>query len=1340
VIEVQILGPLAVRCDGRTVSIAGGKERGLLVLLALDVGRVVSTDRLLDDLWEGTTPRSGATALRVVVSRLRKAMGDCGTAIATCSKGYSLDAADVDAATFEALFTRGRRLLEEGLPDQAASVLRRATALWRADHAADAPGATGRAAIARLEQSRLAAIECRVDADLSRGSHCELIAELEELTAAHPLREQLWRARIIALYRARRQAEALRAYQQLRTTLAEELGIDPSPELRDLEAAVLAQARSLDLEPAHARADERLPSGVITFLLTDIVDSTALWDDAPTAMERALEQHDEIIRGAVVAHGGTLIKAQGEGDSSLSVFRRASDAVAAGVELQRRMGDAAWPAGATLQVRAAIHTGEAHERDGDYYGPTVNRAARLRSLACGGEVLVSSATRELVHEALPEGAQLRSIGRRTLRGMRRDEHVFELVLPWRVQAVWSAAGTGEPAVPSALSSRLGPFFVGRDEPLGRLVGHWAAAAGGERRAVFIGGEPGIGKTRLAAELARHVADQGGRVAFGRSDEGLDAPYQPFIEALRALLVSGPQLAPHVATELSRLLPELAPRVVGAPRVAHPTAEVGRYALFDAVTETLNRAAEEHPLLFVVDDLQWANEATMLMLRHILAPGRTGNVLVVGTYRDTDTARVPALSSLLADLSRLPGTDRITLTGLDRAGVRAYLAASQHDMASAAALHERTGGNPFFLEATLTDSTPADQAPAGVQDVVARRLGELSDATRTVLRAAAVAGERVELAVLERVAELGEAEHLLEALDEAASARLVRDEGGTFAFSHAIVRDAILDGTSATRRVRLHRRIGEAIESLPDAARRHDQLAHHFVAAAADGDAAKAVEYCLEASRTALDQLAPDVAIAHAERGIALLDAHGDDRQRRFDLLLAIANADNPMLFGTRAARSRHLERPRELVDLARQLDDASRFAAAVLRLGDVSFASRSATPVSDDIDALYREALDRLPGDSDALRASLLARRAQQRSELDRTEASRIDDAERALALARSSGDAVALAEGLKALRRVLGGSPALDRRLELCNESVRQAELSGQSTKLLVALYDRFVAHLERGARDDAETDAERLRASHASRVLMLVDVKLATIDGRFDDAARSVQEFVDRGLMPADDPGAMMVPVAVRLVLARETGRLGRAAERLVRAATQPHAAPFERVVAALARAEAHDHSGAIADVADLTRNAFAVLPRDGMYAAALCFLAETCAATAAVDLAPPLRAELEPYVGTLPSLNFTTTVVGAVDRYLGMLADIMGDHDEASAHFDAALALEETLRAPPLIARTQHWYGRSLAGRSAARATELLAASFTGAEKLGMVKLAADSRALLDDLSTRSPGRRR
>jgi YVTN family beta-propeller protein len=285
-----VLGPLEGYVDGRSVVIGGGRQRVLLALLLVHAGEIVSRDRLIEELWEGNPPSSGSQSLDVYVSRLRKAFRDAGAddVLATRAPGYVLNAEKTDARRFEALAAEGSEALATGDAELAARLFREALALWRGRAYVEvADEHWARPEAERLEELRLQAIEDRVDAELVLGRHSALIAELELLAARHPNRERLVGQYMLALYRSGRQADALAAYRAARHALVEELGLEPGPELRQLEAAVLAQDPALGLprkdssEPvvtgrANRRRVRRLALGAAAALTLAVIALVAL--------------------------------------------------------------------------------------------------------------------------------------------------------------------------------------------------------------------------------------------------------------------------------------------------------------------------------------------------------------------------------------------------------------------------------------------------------------------------------------------------------------------------------------------------------------------------------------------------------------------------------------------------------------------------------------------------------------------------------------------------------------------------------------------------------------------------------------------------------------------------------------------------------------------------------------------------------------------------------------------------------------------------------------------------------------------------------------------------------
>ena len=311
--EFRILGPLDVRHDGSEVALGGPKPRALLAVLLLRPNEVVPTDRLIDELWGDDSPEDAAAALRVNVSRLRKVLPQ--DVLTTRPPGYAVrvEPDELDLHRFERLVDEGKGLLARGLAADAAGRLRDALELWRGPALADfVYESFAQAAIARLEEIRLAALELRIDADLALGRHDALVGELEALVAQNPLRERLRMNLMTALYRSGRQAEALDTYRTARTTFVEELGIDPSPALQELERAILRQDPVLELDRA---ADE-----VERSILVAVDDGAR--GDGPIAVAELLARQPPraIVLARLVPDASELASASAELEESRSAL------------------------------------------------------------------------------------------------------------------------------------------------------------------------------------------------------------------------------------------------------------------------------------------------------------------------------------------------------------------------------------------------------------------------------------------------------------------------------------------------------------------------------------------------------------------------------------------------------------------------------------------------------------------------------------------------------------------------------------------------------------------------------------------------------------------------------------------------------------------------------------------------------------------------------------------------------------------------------------------------------------------------------------------------------------
>lgn len=866
-------------------------------MLGLHDGSVVPADTLVELLWGEDPPRTADKALQTHISALRRTLGD--GFVLTQGAGWVLADSEVDASRYKTATRLGRAAAAAGDTSQAVARFDEALALWRG--IPELPdGRRGTSEKTRWMEGHAALVEDRADALLATGRAAEVIGDLEAAIADAPLRERRWGQLMLALYRAGRQGEALGAYQRARALLADELGVDPGPELRRLEAAIVAQDSSLDIAVA-----QHVPSvtRAVTFLLTDIEGSTAAWEAEAGAMAAALARHDELIEHVVTSRGGRLIKTRGEGDATFSVFERPSAAASAAVELQDAIAHEPWALRQPIRVRVALHTGEVELRDGDYFGRAVNRVARLRSLAEGGQILCSGATAELVIDSLADDVVLTDLGMRQLRNLARPEHVFELRLETAEQRPQPAAAETPMERPGLPAVLVGPGpFVGRGRELEGLLSAWQGALTGGVRTVLIAGEPGVGKTRLAGEWSQRAYEMGAVVLYGRCDEDLGAPYQPFAEALRALVPcmgAGRLRGLRGIEALLPLVPGLADAVPDLAPPAHADPDTERYALFDAAVALLEIASASAPVLLILDDLHWAAKPTLLLLRHLLRFGDHARVQIVGTYRSTDLDRSHPLAAMLADLHRDGTANRLNLGGLDEDDVTTYVTEAGYDDEELAhALASVTAGNPFFLIEALRHVDESggvwDQStlPQGVREAVSRRLSRLPVETNKALAAAAVVGSRFSLELVEQVV----GNDLIDAFDEARNAGIVIEEpGGNYRFNHALVRQSLLAELASVRRMRLHQRIATTLEAMPGA---DDELlaelAHHYFECAWAGNAAKAVLYCRRAADQAMARLAYEGAAdlyRHALHALEELDDELPDRDDQVaELLVARCEA------------------------------------------------------------------------------------------------------------------------------------------------------------------------------------------------------------------------------------------------------------------------------------------------------------------------------------------------------------------------------------------------------------------------------------------------------------------
>ena len=1043
-----------------------------------------------------------------------------------------------------------------------------------------------------------------------------------------------------------------------------------------------------------------------TVLFTDLVGSTELRSRlGENVADDLRRRHDTLVAGAVEASRGVLVKNLGDG--IMATFAGAADAVGAAVAIQQAIARHNRPGTATLEVRIGISAGDVVFEGDDCFGTPVIEAARLCAAARGGQILASEMVRWLARSG---GGTFTPIGNLELKGLPEPVPA--------VQVDWQPLPESQVPFPPILTD-IGRIFVGRDGELERLGQLWKEVTAGEMRVALLAGEPGVGKTRLAAELARRVHDEGATVLAGRCDEDLGVSYQPFVEALRHFVDHAPVLTGRLGRyggELVRLVPELAERLPDLPAPLRSDPETERYRLFDAAAAWLVAASAEEPLLLLLDDLQWAAKPTMLLLRHVVRAGG-GRVLVLGTYRDTELAHDHPLVDVVADLRRQGGVERLSLSGLDDAGVAAIVEQAggrtldEAGIALARAVYEETEGNPFFVREVLrhlaesgavergeggwTTRLPVDQLgiPEGVREVVGRRLARLSGDANQALRVAAVVGADFELDVVAAAADLG-GEALLAAVEEAVGARVVIEVSATrFRFAHALIRATLYESLTATRKVTLHRKAAQAIETIHEAALDDylPALAHHWARASAPAaDTARAVDYATRAGDRALAQLAHDEAVTYYRQALELLQVAGDSAGGQpIELLIALGEAQR------RAGDAAHRETLLEASRLAAQRGDASALARAVLAN------TRGTLPTTiGDVDhervAAFEAALDAVGGDDTPTRARILAALAAEMTYTGDRER-RVLLADEALAIARRCGDAATLAVVLLCRWITIYCPDTLDELLANTEELLALAQRLDDPVIRAQALWLRGRTLAAAGDMEEANRHleaAERLTEELGQptlRFLVGTTVTVRTVlAGDLEEGERKAHAGFERGQATGQRDAPTFL--AGHLFLVRlEQDRLGELEEQWAGVVAALPGLPTARSFLARILCELDRPEEAVEHYKLLAAENFTTLPRDVAWMLGMSHCAAVAASLGDRAGARVLFDLLAPYANQIVFTN--AGAQGAVAHYVAILAATFGDFDEAHRRFAEAAATHERIGAPIWLARTRLEWARML-----------------------------------------------
>ena len=675
------------------------------------------------------------------------------------------------------------------------------------------------------------------------------------------------------------------------------------------------------------------------------------------------------------------------------------------------------------------------------------------------------------------------------------------------------------------------------------------ALAGQGRLLLLSGDPGIGKTRAAEQLSTYAGVRGARVYWGRCHESEgQPPYWPWSEALRAYVREADPVGLRWelgsrAADVARIVPELAERLGDLGEPQEIESEQARFRLFDSFATFLAGASRARPMVLVLDDLHWADEPSLLLLRFVARRLADTGLLIVGTYRDVELGRHHPLADTLGELAGIDGVRRIGLRGLEPEGIADYIeltaGVDRPPADLAAAIHDQTAGNPFFIgevvrllaaEGRLGEQEGRREVaiPHGVREVVGRRLDRLSERANEVLKIAAVCGRDFYLAVLEQVCQVDPSE-VEPALAEAVGDRLVdepEETSGMYSFSHALVRETLQAEIPASRRLALQLEIGRGARAASTPASSSATSASSPITSSRRrqlGEVDRAVDYATRAAASGPRTPRPRGrrrALRAGARG-ARARAEADDR-RRLDLLLELGEAQTQG--GARRRRARHARAGRRAC--ARARDCPSELARAALAICLLAVAG----VVDEPLIALLEESLDAVgPGDS-GLRSQLLSALAQELYWVDAAGRSNELGLE-ALEMARRVGDPGALASALASApvhgddpARAGSATPRRERRAARPGQAARRprARAAGCTSTGCPAGSSSATSRASTPTSPRSTASQAQLRQPSCLWHVPLLRATRALIDGRFDDAERALARRRSRRRVRAEEPVA--------------------------------------------------------------------------------------------------------------------------------------------------------------------------------------------------------------------------
>lgn len=1121
----RVLGEVTVEIGDTTGSLTGQRQRAVLGFLILHPNSSVAVNQLIEALWAGEPPMTARNSVQRFIADIRQRLGPAAHRLQTTSDGYRLEILEGESD-----INRARRALGLGRDrmltgDAAAASTRFSAGLteFRGQPLAGVGDVWFRvAANDELDELYRSLREGRFEAELALGRHGRMMEELRRFANANPHRESAWTLLMIALYRSGRQHDALDAAKQLRRSLLDDLGIDPSPTIIELIHRILTHAGDLRLD--H------------------------------------------------------------------------------------------------------------HQRDNDELPITI----------------------------------------------------------WRAP------------LPSQLVRVLTGQIVGRTEEIDSGIESIAQLDSGTPQVTFISGEPGIGKTRLAAELAQRCDHDEAVILYGRSDEDAAVPLGAWAEVLADLITTNRDLIDGLDIESLDLdlgvhIPELHSN---GPAVRSPNdPEVRRASMFRTVVRLLDGVAAAGPVVIVLDDLQWAEDSTVQLVRHVARSVR-GPVWLIGLYRDTDIDEHDLLTDVVATLRTEPHVVVHHLGGLDDAAtielVNALLPDADPTNVSdfARTVRSETSGNPFFMSEIVrnliesrpddTDGAtqlPLDQAslPDSVRQVIRQRVARLGEEAAQTLSTASLLGRHFELRDLADVLEVDE-DRVLADLESALDAALVSEAPGRadlFSFEHDLVHHSLYADISESRRRRLHARAGLALTQRMARSRRTEragEIAGHFVNAR---DPALAVE-TITALRSAADEAArrhvPDEAAALLDQALRLLndDGFGDEAidaeqlaGMRIELLVE------------RGTQLRNAGRPeyRNVLLLAghaaEEANDVDAMAAAAL--ANTRGLQTNVWEVDQERVRQLEAAVAAIGMERSARRANLLASLASEKWQDEHRAESAVHRAD-SIALARQVGDPETLANVLARAGRARNTITPPD---ELRRLSVEMQELALVGDDFDPYLMINLLRTIQNQSLRDADPELLASTSAHirayaetrplaaCQRAVALTDVLLAGLRG---DGAEHLR-LADIAFALSIEMGDPETTIAYEGHLFYGLHLLGRESEVLGQIIDVANSRPDQDTYQAVLANVLH-FVGRNDEATDIVTTALAIgfgLGIDDYAVQSLQLWADAAAGVQHLDACREILELLQPHAGRLA--GHVVNVCQPVDLSLGRLHRVLGQHDAALAHLDAS-----------------------------------------------------------------------